>query len=160
MTEGTFEYPGMLPVGAKLVVYQGVSPLERDLTTDNEGAVAYITITAVNGSVYSYERSNTEEVLFVPDVLPVPIDADLDQDSGNLSVSLHKPVLNFSEDIYANLDLDSQTTVDVGDYIAFYTGEFGESAQDAGYARITEVTENSNQYTLVYVMVAQEDCLR
>ena len=159
MTKGTFEYNALLPVGAKLVVYQGVSPLERDLTTDNEGSVAYITITSVNGNVYSYESSNTEDVLFVPDVLPVPVDADLDGNQNNLSVTLPKYVLSFGEDIYANLDLDSQTTVDKGDYIAFYTGDFGENAQDSGYARISEVSEQSNQFILTYEMVTQEELL-
>jgi len=157
MTEGTFEYDTVLPVGSKLVVYEGVSPLERDLTTNNEGSVAYITITAVNGSVYTYEQTDAEEVLFVPDVLPVPIDADLDGDSENLSVTLPKIVLTFEDDIYANLDLDSQTTVDVGDYIAFYRGDFGSDAQDAGYARITTVSESLGHYVLAYVMVSQEE---
>ena len=159
MTEGTFELDTVLPVGAKLVVYEGISPLERNLTTNNEGSVAYITITAVNGSVYTYEQTDAEDVLFVPDVLPVPVDADLDGDSNNLSLTLPKLVLSFEEDIYANLDLDSQTTVDVGDYLAFYQGDFGMNAQDAGYAQITSVSENLGHYILTYVVVTQEELL-
>jgi len=157
MTEGSFEYDTVLAVGDNLVVYEGVSPLERDLTTDNEGSVAYITITAVNGSVYTYEQTDSEDVLFVPDILPIPVDADTDGDSGNLSMTLPKIVLTFEDDIYANLDLDSQTTVDVGDYVAFYQGEFGADAQDAGYARITAVTENEGIYTITYILVSQEE---
>jgi len=53
MAEGTFEYDGILKVGDTVAIYEGVSPEVRTLATDNEGDVAYVTITAVNGKLYS-----------------------------------------------------------------------------------------------------------
>ena len=76
----------------------------------------------------SYESAEVDDVLFTPDVLPVPEDADLDGEPNNDSITVGKSVMTYTDDQYAEMGLDSQTTIDVGDYIAFYSGDFEEES--------------------------------
>lgn len=84
-------------------------------------------------------------------MLPVSVDADLDQDPETITVDNKK--LDFSADVYANIDLDSQTTVDTGDFLLFYHGTFGiVSGEDAAaldsYGRILSVRDNGDGTTI------------
>lgn len=63
-------------------------------------------------------------------------------------------LLDYSADVYANIELDSQTTVDVGDFIMFYSGTFGvESGSDAAklekYGKITGVKTGAGDTTTI-----------
>ena len=167
LTEGTFEYSGdqNLAIGDIISVYAGKRPDLRTLDTPKEenGDVAYIEITAKNGNLYSYKNAAPEDVIFEPDMLPVPADADLDGDADNNSITVSNDVLDYSGDIYANIELDSQTTVDKGDYLMFYTGTFGmesenDAAQLSGYAEVKSVTENTDgTTTITYEVVNWEE---
>lgn len=160
MVEGTFEYDGILNVGDTAAIYEGVSPEVRTLATDNEGDVAYVTITAVTGKIYSYKSAEEKEVLFTPDVLPVPADADEDGNADNYSITVDSSVLDYSGDIYANMGLDSQTVVEKEDYLAFYSGEFGEdSAKDIRYGRITSISIDASTYIITYTDASEDEIL-
>ena len=124
LTVGEFDYTkGELAVGDTVSIYAGLRPDLRTLDTPAEqnGDLAYVKITGKNGKRYSYKNADAEDVIFEPDMLPLPADAD--QDTAANTVTVENKYLDFSSDVYANIDLDSQTTVDVGDFLMFYTGE-------------------------------------
>ena len=72
-------------------------------------------------------------------MLPIPENADTDGNPSNNSVTVASSVVDFSDDKYSSMNLDSQTTVDKGDFIAFYAGAFGGGAGNASYGKITGV---------------------
>ena len=153
---GVFTYSGpALSVGDLVAIYTGERPDRRSLATlgtDGDGAIAYVEITAADGSSYGYKTADSQDVLFTPDVLPIPADADTDGDSTNHSITVSREVLDFSGDEYAAMGLDSLTTADAGDYLAFYTGSFGAASASAGYGKIVSVTGSADgeSCTIVY----------
>ena len=80
LTKGTFDYDKELKVGQIVSVYEGLIPTERTLDTPDEllGDIGYVEITAKNGNRYSYKNADPEDIIFTPDMLPVPVDADKD----------------------------------------------------------------------------------
>jgi uncharacterized repeat protein (TIGR02543 family) len=150
---GSFTYNGNenIQVGDTVAVYSGTKPTERkpqkgtQNKTDN-GDVSYVKITDIDDSTYYYAEAEAEDILFKPDVLPI----DVDEDGGTTgwemtgtSVTIQNSKLDFSDHIYESVGLSSNTTVDVGDFLAFYTGEFGEEdAQDLAYGVITAINAN------------------
>lgn len=153
LSQGQFVYTGSqsIAVDDTVVVYAGLRPDLRTTETPYEeiGDIAYLTITAVNGNTYSYTNAQAEDVIIRPDLLP--FDTALDQDHDDGTLTLNSFVLDFSDDIYANIRLDSATTVDVGDYVLLYTGKFGaEDATVNGYGRITAVTERDGTTVITY----------
>ncbi len=159
--EGTFEYDGGgIDVGDTVAIYEGIRPDERDLNTsgDDAGAIAYVAITAINGTTYSYVKADTKTVLFKPDVLPVNTAADMDGSSDNGSITVPQSAMTYTDAVYANIGLSAATTVDVGDFIAFHTGTFGSAdAQDAGYAEITSVVVSGGNYIIAYMSTTLEE---
>ena len=69
---GYFSYDGaILKSGDRVAIYDGDIPSVRDFTTNN-GSVKYLTVTGVEkNSVYKYRVSDSKEVLFIPDIIPV-----------------------------------------------------------------------------------------
>ena len=165
LSKGTFKYTGdaTVKVGDIVCVYEGEIPTNRDENTPKSelGDMAYLEITAVSGNTYTYESAEAEDVLFTPDVLPMPEAADTDNDAN--TVTVEDKYLDYSADIYSYMNLDSQTTVDVGDFFAFYTGDLGvESGEGAakltGYGKITKVKANGNDTTTItYIVVTWDD---
>ena len=126
LTQGQFDYSReILNVGDVISIYAGLRPDLRTLDTPDEqnGDIAYVEITGKNGNRYSYKNAAPEDVIFTPDILPVSA-AFLDN-AGEGSMTIDNRVLDYSPDVYANVGLDSRTTVDIGDYVAFYSGIFG-----------------------------------
>jgi len=162
LVEGTFTYGGSLDVGDTVCIYEGIRPDERvldDTRPSADGEIAYLAITAVNGNTYSYKCADIEDVLFKPDVLPVPNTADTDRDPDNNSVTVEETVMEFSDDKYDPMQLDSQTTVDEGDYLAFYDGEFGVDAVVTGYGCITSVRRENGVMIITYTSVTLDQMM-
>ena len=166
---GTFTYTGNgIAVGDTVAIYEGTRPDLRDAKSQNE-AVAYVEITAINGTTYSYKTADAEEILFTPDVLPVTNQVTtsavmtLDGETETYNVTVYQEDMQFTDDIYAQMGLDSQTTVDVGDFMAFYSGDLGASATSNGYGLITEITEGvyggKETYNITYVIVDIDDVM-
>lgn len=165
LDKGTFKYSkGELEIGEIVTVYKGVRPDLRTFDTPYEecGEVAYIEITGRNGDKYSYQKAESEDILFEPDMLPIPADADTDEDEN--SVTVENKYLDYSADAYANIELDSLTTVDPGDFLVFYTGNFGiESGENAAkltgvYGEVINVTDNGDgTTTIVYSKTNWDD---
>lgn len=156
LTVGEFDYTkGELAVGDTVSIYAGLRPDLRTLDTPAEqnGDLAYVKITGKNGKRYSYKNADAEDVIFEPDMLPLPADAD--QDTAANTVTVENKYLDFSSDVYANIDLDSQTTVDVGDFLMFYTGDFTkQTGEDAAtitkYGKITDVEEREDLTVITF----------
>lgn len=161
---GSFTYAaGGLAVGDTVAIYEGMSPADRSIRTDNDGAVAYVQITAASGTTYTYKTADSADVLFTPDVLPFPTDQgwDTDGNADNDAATVRVENMTYTDDKYAEMGLDSQTTIDVGDFLAFYSGAWGSnSAQAQGYARITRVdtltTQDGEEYYVLTYENAEE----
>lgn len=161
---GSFTYAaGGLAVGDTVAIYEGVSPADRSIRTDNDGAVAYVQITAVSGNTYTYKTADSADVLFTPDVLPFPTDQGWDTDgvADNDAATVRVENMTYTDDQYTEMGLDSQTTIDVGDFLAFYSGTLGGESQSRGYARITHVEtvtqDGEEYYVLTYEDAAEAD---
>jgi len=163
---GSFTYNGSetIEVGNTVAVYKGDKPTERkpekgNGSTNNDD-VSYVKITAKSDSLYSYVAAEAEDVLFTPDVLPIDIDngdGTTGWSENSTEVTIDNNKLNFSDPKYEEMGLSNDTTVDVGDYIAFYIGNFGQDdAQDMGYGEIIEITVNGGTTIITYVMVGEE----
>lgn len=154
LTEGSFEYDKELAVGQIVSVYEGLIPTERTLETPEEqlGDIGYVEITGKSGNKYSYKNAQPEEVIFTPDMLPVPVDADKDSNEGTITVE--DKYFDYSADFYSEMELDSQTKVDIGDFLVFYSGDLmaateENSAERKGFGEITAVTKNNDGTTTV-----------
>lgn len=168
---GTFVYDGNLAVGDTVAIYEGTAPEDRVAvgTTDaNTGDVSYVKITGVNKTTntYSYQSAAVEDVLFVPDVLPVKESyktAGKEDTSGGYSILVPVAELTFTASSGVE-KLNESTTVDVGDFLAFYTGESYDNAESAGYGRITAVDYTTDElgsdcYQLTYTDATKDDVL-
>ena len=156
---GSFTYAGGgLAVGDTVAIYEGVSPAVRDNSTNNDGAVAYVEITAVNGDTYHYKTANSEDVLFTPDVLPFPTDQEWDTDGNpnDKAATVRVENMTYTDDKYAEMGLDSQTTIDAGDFLAFYSGTLGGESQSLGYAEITSVGRTTKDGEEYYVLTYRD----
>lgn len=160
---GSFTYAaGGLAVGDTVAIYEGVSPADRSIRTDNDGAVAYVQITAASGTTYTYKTADSADVLFTPDVLPFPTDQgwDTDGNADNDAATVRVENMTYTDDQYTEMGLDSQTTIDVGDFLAFYSGAWdSDSARAQGYARITHVetvTQDGEEYYVLTYEAAEE----
>lgn len=161
-SSGTFVYNGSTEVeaGDTVAIYQGVRPDLRTLGTTGEdnGDIAYVQISAVNGTTYTYGQADINQVLFKPDVLPVSKNADTDNDPDNHSITVEQTVMNYSDSMYEPLGLDELTTVDVGDFIGFYEGGFAQSNFVAtGYGRITSITPAAEMNIITYTDATLDD---
>ncbi len=167
---GTFTYNGdrRLQVGDIVSIYEGTAPEKRKLDSSDNGDVAYVEITAVGaasaaGTEYSYRVADTQDVLFTPDVLPIDIDANdgttgwtQAADGQTATISVENAKLNFSGSTYAELGLNGSTTVDVGDFLAFYTGDYGSGTMSPSYGQITQVTAGESATAITYTVVGAD----
>ncbi|MFM9329887.1 InlB B-repeat-containing protein [Paenibacillus mesotrionivorans] len=159
-TTGSFIYSkGTLAAGDTIMIYEGDTPPQMDaVSSDNN--TAFVRITQAEGSSYTYKTADAEDVLFTPDVLPVSIGADRDGDAGNHSITVDRADLTYTDDRFAHMGLDSQTTIDAGDFISFYSGTLqtdgtlADGGHMLGYARVTAVTEAEGSYTVAYTDVS------
>lgn len=159
-TTGTFTYKKQLEVGDQVAIYSGDVIPTMDMSSGDNSDVSFIEITGADGDKYTYRGSRPEDVLFMPDVLPLSMDKDQDGDPDNNSVTINVSDLTFGDDAMSQaMDLDSETTVDEGDYLAIYTGTMGEneSGTVSLYGEITSVLLSEGKYIVSYIPVSEED---
>ena len=141
---GTFTYTGKtLAVGDVLAVTRGDVDL-NDVTSD-AGDVAYIKITeALGGKQYRYEMADVEDVLFLPDVLPIERGWDEDQSDTTVTISAER-----LSTALKNVDADS---LDVGDFLTFITGSYNAETSGSGaeYGRVTGFTQDGDCWVITY----------
>ena len=159
-TTGTFTYKKQLEVGDQVAIYSGDVIPTMDMSSGDNSDVSFIEITGADGDKYTYRGSRPEDVLFMPDVLPLSMDKDQDGDPDNNSVTINVSDLTFGDDAMSQaMDLDSETTVDEGDYLAIYTGTMGEneSGTVSLYGEITSVLLSEGKCIVSYIPVSEED---
>ena len=159
---GSFTYNGnqQIKVGTTVVIYDGAEAPklgEGGLHSAEQynGNAAYVTISKIVGNTYYYGVAEAEDVLFTPDVLPVNTKDDRDTAPDTITIATEK--LDFSGSAYREMNLDENTTVDVGDYLAIYEGSLDVATQ-LTYGRITNITpSNDGQNTILTYTVVTED---
>ncbi len=162
LTEGTFTYDKTLKIGDTVTIYEGIRPDQRvldDTRAGADGEIAYVTITAANGNTYTFTSAEAEDVLFTPDVLPLNRVEDTDGNPMDHSLTVNETAMEFSDDRYGPMQLDSQTAVDIGDYVAFYEGEFGPNANVTGYGLITSLSRENGFVVIEYTDATMDEIL-
>lgn len=150
-TAGTFTYTGGVAFGAGDTVAILSEGANLDDVTSTEGHVAYVKIISVDGAEYTYEMADVEDVLFIPDVLPIESGWDLDTtDSYILTVSAENLDTAMQE-----VDADS---LDVGDFLGFLETAYSEGMTSAAsYGQITEyVIDGDGNFVITYTVVDEE----
>lgn len=155
-TTGTFTYKKQkLNVGDQIAVYAGDVIPTMNMSSGKDSEVSFFEITGAKGNQYTYRGSKAEDVLFMPEVLPLSREKDLDGLPDNNSVTVEKSDLTFGDDEMSRaLELDSNTTVDEGDYLALYT-DINQGTPS--YGEITSVSTSGNQYIVAYRPVTWEE---
>ncbi|MBR6891150.1 MAG: hypothetical protein IKN05_09185, partial [Clostridia bacterium] len=131
--------------GATVAIYDGT--LNADNTVDGE--VGYFRILGSLGDdKYAYEGADFMDVVFTPDVFPVKDDGTFDD--GRVTLSAED--LAFEGPLCRQLKLDAATTVDIGDYVYFYSGTPGSVAEldEKGIGRITAVRAEGDGLAVEY----------
>ena len=144
---GTFTSANVFKTGDVLAVTKGNVNLQ-DIKS-SEGDVAYIKIKSVtsNGgkNTYTYEMAELEDVLFMPDTLPIALSSDKDGTQGGGSLTIG------SGDITIALNRINAKDLNVGDYVALYNTDNGDSTVISEYGKITTCQlDSSNNYVIAY----------
>ncbi len=140
--------------GDLLVIYDG--ELREDGSADRMG---YYRITADLGDgQYAYEIPGFEDVVFIPDVIPVRSDGTYED--GVIIVSADQ--FDFTHPTLAEMGLTEDTVVEPGDWIALYNGSLDrpDEAELVGYGELTEVKPAENGLALRYTPRTEEDMTR
>ena len=153
-TTGTFRSPTAYAVGETVAFTRGSADLTDVDST--KGDVAYVKITKIGDTTdgkteYTYEMAEAEDVLFMPDTLPLS-KKYLDTAEGNtIAVSV-------DDMTKAMTDVDA-TALDVGDFLAFCDGVYSENATASAYGKITGVQKNADgtQYLITYETYENEN---
>ena len=162
-SSGTFTYTGndVITSGLILCVYSGAKPLPGDDSNFISDDIAYVKVTGINGASISYKETESEDVLFLPDVLPIYSGAgnaltgyDVNEAPGSFDVNIAS--LNFSA--YADMGLTADTTIDEGDFIALYTTPDISAAgvNDVHYGKVTSVVSNGTTITVGYLQTTAD----
>lgn len=144
---GTFTYKdGKLQIGDVLAVKDGAVNL--DDVTSTEGDVAYIKITAVgtDGS-YSYEMADVEDVLFMPDVLPVQSNRDTDTSDNQITIT--------SKELDTAMSKVEAKSLDKGDFLGFTDASNTEPTKYGIIENFT--TNNDGDYVITYETATEKD---
>lgn len=144
---GTFTYKdSKLQIGDVLAVKDGAVNL--DDVTSTEGDVAYIKITAVGtNDNYSYEMADVEDVLFMPDVLPVQSDWDTDTSDNQVTITPQK--------LDTAMSKVEAKSLDKGDFLGFTNASNTEPTK---YGKIENFTTNSDgDYVITYETATEKD---
>ena len=165
-------------VGDIVAVYEGTHPEQRtenSTSEDNTAPISYVRITRIDADgTYHYEGVETTDVLDMPEIFPVSIYDDTDNDFENEdnTVTVPASVFDYAGGYFSEVRLDADAEVEAGDYIAFYTGYLNtaadtkadlndSSAELAYYARIEtlKLDEDGDTYTIIFTRVSLDDII-
>ena len=153
-TVGVLTSARPLEVGGIIVVYEG--ELREDGSADRMG---YFRITGDLGDgKYAYGIPDFMDVVFMPDVIPVPTDGSYED--GEIFVQADQ--LDFTHPAFAEIGLGEDTEVEEGDWIALYTGSLDapDNAALVGYGELTAVSPAPDGLLLRYELRTEEDMVR
>ena len=156
---GTFTYTGTEPlhIGDIVAIYNGTPPEDRDPTTDySDEAVAYVEVTAIDGTTITYRSPQAKDVLFTPDVLPVHPEDDTDGIADNHSITIAVSKMTYTTPELAAIGLTPETVVEKGDFLAFGTGT-DETDAEVTFAKIVSVQSSGDDYIIAYADVTEDE---
>ena len=120
-----------IKAGSTVALYSGMDPSEAlkdpEAFENGDNHIAYVFINKVESGRYYFCNAEISDIMKQPEILPVPADADLKLDNKESTYELPLSVLDWSDDSYKSAGLDSQTSLDEGDYIALYRGKYGSN---------------------------------
>lgn len=118
------------------------------------GDIAYIKITGAtpDGTTtrYTYEMADVDDVVFIPDTLPIDIRKDQDKDQTNHSVTIS------TDDLAQSMKDAEAKALDKDDLIVFYDGTYTE-ANAKGYAKITDFKFADGNCTIEYEPLGNDE---
>lgn len=170
---GTFTYSGSLQLetGDVLCLYSDEKPEAPTSGVDDasymDDDIAYVKVATVTGMVGSqkvqYTDADANEVIFMPDVLPISAGEGNKLEnyvpaSSNTqgSFTIEAKELNFSA--YADMQLSEETTIDKGDFVALYSGASPEdsSQSEVSYGEVTSVQKENDTYAITFTETNQD----
>ena len=108
--DGVLTYAGKLSVGDVVAVHNG----QVNANNLSDGQVTYVKIVEdLGGGQYSYTMPDTDEVMFMPDNIPVRDDGSFEDGQ----ILLTADQMSFTGELYEALDLGPDTVVERGDPI-------------------------------------------
>lgn len=159
---GSFSYTkaAELHVGDTLCIYVTTSPTERDYIDGNydNDPTAYIVVETISGSTVTFrgmtmqgDNSDVEKLISLPSTIPFSV---LNLPAGDGTVDFNDRDLAALITMY---NTGAPEEVKVGDFLAFYVGNFGSlrEGDPVAYKRVTAV----NGTTITYVESSQEELL-
>ena len=154
-TTGTFTYDGKnIYEGDTVAIYTGKTRPDQLDPRSDDGDIAYVNITKINGNTYTYEIADVEDVLSVPDIIPISHSADRDNNDNNGSITVENTVITSA---LKNVEASS---LDIGDFIAFCDtySDNGSDSSVKSYGRITSVSvDEDNDFVIKYDNATKED---
>ena len=150
---GTFTYKKeTLAPGTTIAIYNG--KLNSDGSVN--GDVGYFKIQeALGDNKYSYVGAEIEDVIWIPDVFPLPDDGNYNDRKYTMTAAQ----LQFSGPLYQEMNMASSVTVDVGDFVYFYSGNPAtlSDMQMSGIGRIIRTEKSGNDLIVTYEPASMED---
>ncbi|MBO4325504.1 MAG: hypothetical protein J5845_08945 [Lachnospiraceae bacterium] len=152
MGSGTMTYNGSdkLKKGDVIAVNKGTVK-ERGFT---DGDVTYIKVKKDLGNGrYEYENASVADIVAIPDLIPVPDDGSIEDGV----IKIAKSAMNFGSAAFKKYELTADTTVDEGDYLAFYKGTLGaNNCKVTGYGQVTKIEKTDAGITASYMVITEE----
>lgn len=149
---GEFEYNGVEEIkeGDLLCIYEKNKPTAKVGDIVSNDPVTYVTVTKVEGNSYFYKTADIEDVLGIPDSIPLDLSEDLDVEDNQ--ITLQESDLNFGTKKesnftvagkklnYEELGLDSTTKVDKGDFLMLVKSDDKHEVSEGSEPEYAEVT--------------------
>lgn len=160
---GSFRYTGdkKLQPGDIAFIFDG-DPAAVEAEYTNSGTVAaatnstFVKIASVEGDTYYYGTPELNEVLFMPDVLPIHLAEETDGNPEDNTITVADSCLDFRILPEESAVLDENTVAEPGDFIAFYNGTL-EDPGDVRYAKILTVERADGFTTITFESATLDD---
>lgn len=159
---GTFEYSTQtLYVGDVLCIYEHTHPSNRDYVNFDykDDSVAYVEVTAVNGTTIQFKSISDEDadkVIFIPDTIPFSVTELPTRESGSLDVHNYDTTAWLSV-----MGYQTAPEFNVGDFVVLYQGAFADMKEDTPvyFGEITAMNGDVISYkqTTSDAIVASQD---
>lgn len=141
---GSFIYQGTdLNIGDIVAIHDGIVD-EENPSVEHCDHASYVRITGIDANRYNYETPGVEEVIFIPEVLPVPKGVeegvDLAYNGDNTyTLTVYNEYLDYAA--YPNPNVSVKADADEGDFVVLHQGEVFDANNDteAEFYEITAV---------------------
>lgn len=150
---GTFQMPEGQAFEADdtICIYKNVHPKDRDYKNVDysDDPVSYIKVKSIENNIISFESvspQNLEDVIFMPDSIPVRVKTLPTADDAELAIQAE----DYDKIAWRQISKEAAPEYDAGDFLIFYTEPFVNltEASESAYGRIVSVEEEKITYEL------------